>query len=43
LTRRSLPVSDVILVPPKTITRTPNGKLPRALYQQRLLAGEFRP
>jgi fatty-acyl-CoA synthase len=42
LSRRSLPVSDVILVPPKTIERTPNGKLPRARYQQRLLAGEFR-
>jgi acyl-CoA synthetase (AMP-forming)/AMP-acid ligase II len=43
LSRRALPVGDVILVPPKTITRTPNGKLPRAWCQERLLAGEFHP
>jgi acyl-CoA synthetase (AMP-forming)/AMP-acid ligase II len=43
LSRRALPVGDVILVPPKTITRTANGKLPRAWFQQRLLAGEFHP
>jgi fatty-acyl-CoA synthase len=42
LSRRLLPVADVILVPPKTIERTPNGKLPRARYRERLLAGEFR-
>jgi acyl-CoA synthetase (AMP-forming)/AMP-acid ligase II len=41
LTRRSLPIGDVVFVPPKTIQLTPNGKLPRAQYKARLLAGEF--
>jgi acyl-CoA synthetase (AMP-forming)/AMP-acid ligase II len=41
LSRRSLPVCDVILVPPRTIQRTPTGKLPRARYRERLLAGQF--
>ena len=41
LSRRSLPIGDVVFVPPKTIQLTPNGKLPRAQYKARLLAGEF--
>jgi fatty-acyl-CoA synthase len=41
LTRRSLPLGDVVFVPPKTIERTPNGKLPRARYRERLRGGEF--
>lgn len=38
---RSLPVGNVVFVPPKTIERTPNGKLPRARFRERLLRGEF--
>ena len=37
----SLPVGNVVFVPPKTIERTPNGKLPRARFRERLLRGEF--
>jgi acyl-CoA synthetase (AMP-forming)/AMP-acid ligase II len=41
LTSAGYPVSDVVVVPPKTIRATPNGKLRRAECRARYLAEEF--
>ena len=41
LTERRLPVGRVVVVPPRTIKLTGNGKLPRARLKARYLEGEF--